>query len=293
MRNRVGAATPLEFVEPMSPTLVEAPPAGAGWITEIKWDGYRTLLIKDDRGSRAYTRNGHDWTAKYWPITLAAEVLPCRSAIIDGEMVVLDGSGRSSFDALEAAIGRQFSRLVFVGFDLLHLDGVDLRKLPLVERRDRLKQLVADSAPRIQFSEELPGTPQQVFDVADKAGLEGVVCKQADSPYVSGKAKAWLKVKGFEEAEFDLVGVKREHGKPALALLARNGEPAGSAFITLPAGIRERLRKRVQEAAKPSRRKAEAGIEWMQPGIKGRVRYLKGEGALRHATLRDWREDGA
>lgn len=289
----VPSSLPLSFIEPMSPTLVEAPPAGDGWITEVKWDGYRTLLVKDDRGSRAYTRNGHDWTAKYWPITLAAEVLPCRSAIIDGEMVVLDGSGRSSFDALQAAIGRRPTSLVFVAFDLLHLDGMDLRKLPVVVRRGRLQRLVADSAPHIQFSEELSGSPQQVFDVADKAGLEGVVCKQADSPYVSGKAKAWLKVKGFEEAEFDLVGVKRERGKPAMALLARDGELAGSAFITLPSGIRERLWKRVQEAAEPSKCKAEAGIEWMEPGIKGRVRYLKGEGALRHATLRDWREEGA
>ena len=79
-----------------------------------------------------------------------------------------------------------------------------------------------------------------MFDAANKAGLEGVVCKQADGAYVCGKAKAWLKVKGFEEAEFDLVGVKRERGNPAMALLARNGEPAGSAFIRLPAGIRER-----------------------------------------------------
>ena len=226
------------------------------WITEVKWDGYRTLVVKDDRGSRAYTRNGHDWTAKYWPITLAAEVLPCRSAIIDGEMVVLDEQHRSSFDLLQAAIGRQPSRLVFVAFDLMHLDGTDLRKLPLVERRERLARLIADSGPQIQFSEALPGTCQQVFEVADKAGLEGVVCKLADSRYVSGKAKSWLKVKAFEEAEFDLVGVQRESGKPAMALLARDGQPAGRAFITLPAGIRERLWARVQApsplSAKPS-----------------------------------------
>src|SRR4051812_17992675 len=79
----------------MSPTLVEAPPAGDGWITELKWDGYRTLVVKDDRGSRAYPQC-RDWTAKYWPITLTAEVLPCRSAVIHGEMVVLDAAGRSS-----------------------------------------------------------------------------------------------------------------------------------------------------------------------------------------------------
>src|SRR4051812_46920828 len=137
----VPSSQSLSFIEPVSPTLVEAPPAGDGWITEVKWDGYRTLLVKDGRGSRAYTRNGYDWTAKYWPITLAAEVLPCRSAIIDGEMVVLDAAGRSSFDALQAAIGRRPTSLVLVAFDLLHLDGIDMRKRPLVVRRERLSHL--------------------------------------------------------------------------------------------------------------------------------------------------------
>ena len=164
---------------------------------------------------------------------------------------------------------------------------MDLRKLPLVVRRERLERLVqtADGG-RVQFSEALPGTPRQVFGVVDRAGLEGVVCKQADSRYVSGKTKAWLKAKAFEEAEFELVGLRRERGKPAMALLARNGRPASSAFITLPAGIRERLWERVQLPAKPARK-----IELVKPGIVGWVRYLKGEAPLRHATLRDWRED--
>ena len=161
---------------------------------------------------------------------LTASVMPFKSGIIDGEVVVLDDQHRSSFNELQAELSsRRSNRLVFVAFDLLHLDGMDLRKLPLVVRRERLERLVqtADGG-RIQFSEALPGTPQQVFDVVDRAGLEGVVCKQADSRYVSGKTKAWLKVKAFEEAEFELVGVRRERGKPAMALLARNGRPAGS-----------------------------------------------------------------
>ena len=169
---------------------------------------------------------------------------------------MLDDQHRSSFNELQAELSaRRSNRLVFVAFDLLHLDGMDLRKLPLVVRRERLERLVqtADGG-RIQFSEALPGTPQQVFDVVDRAGLEGVVCKQADSRYVSGKTKAWLKAKAFEEAEFDLVGLRRERGKPAMALLARNGRPAGSAFITLPAGIRERLWERVQQPTKPARK---------------------------------------
>ena len=123
----------------------------------------------------------------------------------------------------------------------------------------------------------------------DRAGLEGVVCKRADSRYASGKTKSSLKTKTFEEAEFDLIGLRRERGKPAMALLARNGRPAGSAFITLPAGIRERLWERVvTDSARPAR-KADV-VERVRPGIVGRARFLRGEEPRRHATLRDWRE---
>ena len=128
----------------MSPTLVDEPPAG-DWITEVKWDGYRTQIVKDSAGVRAYTRNGYDWTTRYWPITLTASVMPFKSGIIDGEVVVLDEQHRSSFNALQGEpSGRRSNRLVFVAFDLLHLDGMDLRKLPLVVRRERLQRLVAD-----------------------------------------------------------------------------------------------------------------------------------------------------
>ncbi len=239
-------------MEPMAPTLVEAPPAGAEWITEVKWDGYRTQIVKDGQRVRLITRNGQDWSSKYWPISLAAEVLPCEQAIIDGEVVVLDEQHRSSFSELQLALGRrQAGRFVFIAFDLLQLDGIDLRKLPLVVRRERLARLIADGAPQIQFSEALPGTPDQVFAAADQAGLEGVVCKLAESRYQSGRSKQWLKVKTFEEADFELLGVRREQGKPAIALMAKNGRYAGGAFVTLPIGIRERLWERVEGNARP------------------------------------------
>ena len=153
----------------------------ADWITEVKWDGYRTQIVKDDRVVRAYTRNGYDGSTRYWPITLTASVMPFKSGIIDGEVVVLDDHHRSNFNELQGELSaRRSNRLLFVAFDLLHVDGMDMRKLPLVVRRERLERLgqTADGG-RIQFSEALPGTPHQVFNVVDRAGLEGVVCKQA------------------------------------------------------------------------------------------------------------------
>ena len=275
----------------MSPTLVDEPPVGADWITEVKWDGYRTQLVKDGRGVRAYTRNGYDWSTRYWPITLTASVMPFKSGIIDGEVVVLDEQHRSSFNDLQGELsGRRSNRFVFVAFDLLHLDGMDLRKLPLVVRRERLERLAqtADGG-RIQFSEALPGTPQQVFHVVDRAGLEGVVCKQADSRYVSGKTRAWLKAKAFEEAEFDLVAVRRERGKPAMAMLAAmdaRREARSSPSRQASASVYGNASKK---AASPPRKATDAILK-VEPGIVGRVRFLRGEAPLRHATLKDWRE---
>ena len=271
--------------------LVESPPAG-DWIHEVKFDGYRTQIIKDRDGVRAYTRNGHDWTAKYWPITLTAETLPCQSAILDGEVIVMDESHRSSFHELRAAIRSQPSRLVFVAFDLLHLDGKDLRRQPLHARRDLLQQLVDPGDGHIQFSQELPGEPDQIFAAVDQMGLEGMVSKLRSSTYASGPTRSWQKTKCYTEADFELIGVQRELGKPAMAMVAQQGRYVGGAFITLKREMRERLWERVETMqGKAPKGVKKSDAQWLKPGLVGRVQYLKGEGSLRHATLRDWREE--
>ena len=117
----------LKFVEPMVPSPSDDVPEGDDWIHEVKYDGYRAQIIKDEGGVRVFTRNGYDWSSKFWPIALEARTLPCTSAIIDGEVIVTDEKGASHFPSLPEAIRTQPSRLVFVAFDLLHLDGEDLR----------------------------------------------------------------------------------------------------------------------------------------------------------------------
>ena len=138
----------------------------------------------------------------------------------------------------------------------------------------------------------------QVLTVIENAGLEGIVSKRADSRYRSGRTRDWLKIKAFEEAEFELLGVKREPGKPPIALLARDGKYIGNAFVTLPAGHRERFWQRVEENNGPPPKTfrpkaAEKAVQWVRPGMLGWVRFLKGEASLRHATLRDWRENAS
>lgn len=286
---------PLSFIEPMQPALVDATPDGSDWIHEVKWDGYRSQIIVQNGTARIFTRRGHDWTKRYAPIASEVLQLPGKTMIIDGEIILADPAGASDFAGLPSVIANHPDQLTFVAFDLLHFGGVDLRFRPLVERRELLEDLIGKGGDRIQFSQTMPGTGAQIFHVVESAGLEGIVSKRASSRYRSGRTRDWLKTKAFEEGEFELLGVKREQGKPPTALLARGGKHIGNAFIALPPSVRERFWQWVEEHPGPrpkSIRPRDLGnaIQWLQPGMVGRVRFLKGETALRHATLRDWRE---
>jgi ATP-dependent DNA ligase len=197
----------LEFIPPQIPTPVEHPPEDDGWIHEVQFYGYRTQIIIDQGGVRLYSRNGDDWTKKYWPIALAVE-LPCRAAILDGEITVADQRGTLDFLALEAAVRNEPSRLVFVSFDILHLDGRNLCPLPLIERKQILWHLVEPGVSRIRFSEYFEGNALAVFRALETMGLEGIVSKRADSRYRSGPSTAWLEVKCVEEADIEVLGVR-------------------------------------------------------------------------------------
>jgi bifunctional non-homologous end joining protein LigD len=191
----------LEFIPPQIPTRVEEPPEDEGWVHEVNLDGYRTQIIIDKGGVRLYSNNGRDWTTKYWPIALAAE-LPCRAAIIDGEVIVPGEQGDPDCPALEAAIWNEPSRLVFVAFDILHLDGRNLASLPLLQRKQALWQLVGHDLGKIQYSEHFESSALAIFRAIEKVGLESIISKRVDSRYRSGPSNTWLRAKYFEEADF-------------------------------------------------------------------------------------------
>jgi hypothetical protein len=166
---------PLVFVEPMQPTLMARLPEGPDWQYEIKFDGYRTILIVQDGKARAFTRRGLDWTDRYPYIVEEAASLPASSAIIDGEVVILDEFGLSDFGALRRAMTTKPKHLLFYAFDLLHLDGADLRRRPLSERRAMLADLLAGHVTpqtAIQISEPIEGEGAAVFAAAMQHGLE-------------------------------------------------------------------------------------------------------------------------
>jgi bifunctional non-homologous end joining protein LigD len=284
----------LGFVEPMLPTLIAEAPEGDDWLHEIKYDGYRTQLVIDGAGVRAFTRNGFDWSDRYPSPLRAAGEVRCSSAILDGEMIVQDELGRSDFGAFKSAMLREPERIVFMAFDLLHLDGADLRPAPLIERRARLQELVGCHDPSccIQYSEHVIGGGGAMFNACDRMGLEGIVSKRLRSRYRSGRTRDWLKVKCWAEGEFVVVGLERGQDGPPMALLARESgvglEYAGGAAVTLGGGDRERFWRAVErlstgEPIAGAPRKAPA--QWLRPELRVRARYLKGSGKLRHATV--------
>ncbi|QKD04260.1 RNA ligase family protein [Mesorhizobium loti] len=283
----------LKFIPPQLPTLHAKPPEGDDWSHEVKFDGYRSQMVIDEDGTRIYTRRGLDWTSKYRDLAAAAASLGAESAIIDGEIIVLNEAGLSDFAALRKAITRRQHDLYFVAFDVLHLDGHDLRSMGCEDRREILEGMIPPAI-RIQFSQALPGDAQAIYHLVDQAGLEGMVSKRKDSKYRSGDSRDWWKIKCYEVEEFDLLGVEREPGKPAFALMAdrATGRYVGSAFVNSSQAIRERLWKRVQEHAGPAPKGVKRpATQWVKPGLIGRVKHLRGEEDLRHASLQDFREE--
>jgi DNA ligase D-like protein (predicted ligase) len=278
----------------MLPSLVEEPPSGDKWLHEIKHDGYRTQLTLSGADRQAFTRNGHDWSERYRYVLDDARRLDCTSAVIDGEIIIQDELGRADFDNLKAAIERHPERLIFYAFDLLHLDGDDLRQEPLLDRRSRLRDLTGEHHPvsRIQFSEHVVGGGPEFFQAACAAELEGIVSKKVTSRYCSCRSKAWLKTKAFTEGEFMVIGYKREKDR-SIALLAREVdqtlEYAGGAFVTLSDQERERFWRTTERLASdtPATDIAVAGASWLRPEMRVRAKHLRCSGKLRHATLRD------
>jgi bifunctional non-homologous end joining protein LigD len=292
----VSRAPRLGFIPPQLPSLTDQPPEGANWIHEVKHDGYRTMLVLERGTGRAYTRNGHDWSDRCPGIIASARKLPCRSAILDGEVIVQDGRGVSNFEALQTALRSKAAQLFFYAFDLLHLDGKDIHEKPLLERRAKLKRLIEqDADSRIQFSEEFIGDAAAFFRACAAHELEGIVSKLATARYRSGRSKTWLKTKCFTEGEFLLLGIDRDRKTDApRALLAKaergNLTYAGAAFIGLSGEDREELQNKLRPLAveRPSiswLRNREA--RWVKPKLSLKVRHLAfGSGLLRHATVR-------
>ena len=280
------------FTPPMLPTLVANPPAGEGWIHEIKHDGFRTQLAIGPEGSRAYTRNGHDWSHLYAPLLREAERLG-RTLLVDGEVVLQDELGHSDFDGLSAAIRNEPESLAFFAFDLLWLDGASVRDKPLSRRKQLLQDVLGDPDPsrRIQYVSHTDTAGPKFFELICELGLEGVVSKRLTSRYRSGRTRSWLKTKNFVESEFVVFGWDVSPDGPAFALLARHDqehlEYAGSAFVTLAEPDRSQFWHAMHALARvaPAVPRSPHVANWVTPELRVRARHLHCSGKLRHATI--------
>ena len=189
-------AAPYAFIPPCLPSRADRPPSGPGWVHEIKHDGFRMMVRRGVAGVGLLTRNGHDWTDRYPLIAEAAGALRVRSFLIDGEAVACDGDGMPVFDRLRYR--RQDARVFLFAFDLLELNGQDLRREPLETRKATLASLLRGSLPGLRLNEHLTHDGESVFRHACKMGLEGIVSKRLGSRYRSGRSKDWLKFKNPE-----------------------------------------------------------------------------------------------
>jgi bifunctional non-homologous end joining protein LigD len=205
-----------DFVSPELCTPVDRPPGGDGWCHEVKFDGYRVQLRVEDGEATLKTRKGLDWTDKFSAIAREAGALP--DVLIDGEIVALNKEGTPDFSGLQAAISDgKTDNLVFFAFDLLFADGMDIRALPLSERKAQLKKLLdaraKGKAKRINYVTHFEEDGDTVLQSARKLGLEGIVSKKLSAPYRSGRSESWTKAKGRDGQEVVLGGWKTTHGK--------------------------------------------------------------------------------
>lgn len=294
------------FREPQLCTLVDAVPAGNQWLHEVKYDGYRALVAVGKGGPKIYTRSGLDWTDKFPGIAEAAAKLAVSSALIDGEIVAFK-DGKPDFSTLQEAIGNGGRDLTLFAFDLLELDGEDVTTQPLVERKERLRAVVAGADDRILFSEHVVGAGEKLFETMCREGYEGVVSKRADAPYRGTRSKGWLKIKCIQRQEFVIVGwtPSEAKGRGFRSLLVALNGPDGLRYAgkvgtgfdlkTLHA-LRERFETLAQDEPAVKVPRAEArGARWIAPELVAEVAFTEftAENVIRHGSFLGLREDKA
>lgn len=310
----------LKFVPPMKATLVAEPPDDGQWIYELKFDGYRALALKSGDELRLLSLNEKDFSERFSEIAEALFAIPADSAIVDGEIVALDEEGRSSFQLLQASeIGTERPPLAFYAFDLLHLDGEDLTGVPLAKRRERLAKLVKKLGEPIRFSSDIKGDPRQLLEEIRHRGLEGIIGKQVDSVYESGRrSRAWIKLKCVAEQELVIGGFTPPEGTRkhfgALLVGYNKGKDfrfAGKVGTGFNAALLASLHKKMKALSRktcpftnlPEKQQGRWSqnitptemkrCHWVAPELVCQVRYTEWtrDGKLRHPVFLGLRED--
>ncbi|MEX3897874.1 non-homologous end-joining DNA ligase [Paraburkholderia sp. BR10954] len=298
------------LIEPQLATLVDRHPASGHWSYEIKFDGYRMLSRIENGDVKLITRNGHDWTSRMPRLRAALEALPVDSAWLDGEAVVLDAAGKPDFNSLQNAFDRRStSDIVLFVFDLLWLNGSDVRERPLRERRALLREVMHEAeSPLLRFSDDFAEDPGSLVASACKMQLEGIIGKRADAPYRSGRSTDWIKLKCNLRQEFVVAGFSRVKGAKSgvrsllLGVYQKDGSLryAGHVAPHLSTAQSGRFARRAAALAQeepvfynapaPER---DREYHWLKPDIVAEVSFLEWtpSGEVRHPVFHAIRED--
>jgi bifunctional non-homologous end joining protein LigD len=298
-----------DFIEPQLATLVKEAPDGDGWIGEIKLDGYRMLCRIAAGAARLYTRNRKDWTARFESVARASARLPVADAWLDGEIVALDEHGRSSFQTLQNALSlRDESGLYYFVFDVPYLNGFDLRRTPLMDRKRVLESVMASPPGPLRLSYYRQGDSGVFFREACKLRLEGMIAKLAQSPYSGGRNRAWVKVKCGMRQEMVIGGFTDPEGsRQGLgALLLGVYQPDGKLRYSGKVGtgfddetlrdLRRQLDALVQTRpafGNPPRGAEARRAHWVKPELVAEVAFTEWteDGTLRHPSFQGLRTD--
>jgi bifunctional non-homologous end joining protein LigD len=284
-------------IHPMLATSIGEPFDGSGWLFEIKWDGYRAIAFIEDGKVRLVSRNQNELTPRYPELKDLPKFIKAKTAILDGEVVALDEQGRASFSLMQQRTGfRPDGRrgasnadvpVLYYAFDLLYLDGYDLRKLPLEERKKKLAELIV-AGDALRFSDHYENQGKALFEIAKEKGLEGILAKKRDSIYQERRSAEWLKIKihhriecvvgGYTEPE----GTRAHFGSIVLGLYDKQGKlihvgQAGSGFNQNSlAEIWKMLQKR-ETKQKPFYGEVEAlrKVFWIKPELVAEIEYTE------------------
>ncbi|HDS1705743.1 DNA ligase D [Pseudomonas putida] len=307
---RAGRKALPDILQPQLATLVDSPPSG-DWRYEVKFDGYRILARIDGDDIRLFTRNGHDWSAKMPRQVEALKALGLDSAWLDGEMVVVDDNGVADFQALQNAFDTEHDeRITYYLFDLPWLGGEDLRALTLQQRRATLARLLEGHASQVlRYSADFEEPVESLLDSACRLGLEGLIGKRADSPYVGRRSSDWVKLKCKQRQEFVIVGYTDPKGSRngfGALLLALHDHDSGQLRYAGKVGtgfsaatldsIHARLKPLQTDRSplpKPPTGAEARGVHWLRPQLLAEVAYaqMTREGIVRHSVFHGLRDD--
>jgi bifunctional non-homologous end joining protein LigD len=292
-----------DFIEPCHPTQHAKSPSGKQWVHEIKVDGYRLQLRIWHGTVTAYTRRGYNWAPRFQTIAAAATSLPIKDAVIDGEVIVATPEGLSDFGALQEELGAGRSdRLTYFAFDLLYVDGYDLRGSPLLARKEALHRVLEGASGRFLYSQHLTDDGAKVHARACAMGIEGIVSKLADSPYRSGRNETRVKATCRKRETFVVVGfVPAPAGSlKAIYLGRREGKDliysgkAGTGFTGETArALREKLDPIAVRKSPLTVPVKKPKAIWVKPEVLADVEYrsITADGRMRHGSFKGVRED--